>query len=355
MRRVLRLSGWMALGIIALLLLAVGYMEFFRPYTSAFKDQEGRSLPGSIASLEKVRLGGLEQWILIRGRNRTAPVVLFLHGGPGMPDMYLAHRFQRPLEEHFVMVQWDQRGAGKSYRPDIPPESMKMENLIADTCQLVEILRQRFHRERVFLIGHSFGSYLGMLVVSRRPELFSAFIGVGQDVDFEQSRQLQDRFIRDRALERGERKILAEFEARGDAVRETLIFRYGGELYGHSGMWPLLVAGFLAPEYKFSEALKIPRGVAFTHRNIDYTNRERPLLDLVTSVSVPVYFLTGRHDYTTPAAMVEVYYRKLQAPRKRLVWFENSAHFPFFEEPEKFAREMERIRDETAAPNSASH
>jgi pimeloyl-ACP methyl ester carboxylesterase len=214
------------------------------------------------------------------------------------------------------------------------------------------MLKQRFHQDRVFLVGHSFGSYLGMLTVARHPELFSAFVGVGQVVEYERSRDLQDRFIRENALARNEKKILAEFEAKGDRVREDLIFRYGGELYGRTNMWPLLITGFLAPEYTFSDALKIPRGVAFTHRNIDSTNRDRPLLDLITSVAIPVYFFTGRHDLTTPGAMVEVYYQKIQAPLKRLVWFEESAHFPFFEEPEKFAREMERVRQETLALNT---
>ncbi|MEN6310474.1 MAG: alpha/beta hydrolase [Acidobacteriota bacterium] len=347
MKKTLKIAGWVLLAVLAVILLSVGYMQFFRPYTSAIKDERGRPAADGIASLEKVRLGGLDQWILVRGRSRTNPVVLFLHGGPGMPAMYLAHRFERPLEEKFVVVQWDQRGAGKSYSRDIPPQAMRFDNLIADTCELAERLKQRFHQDRIFLVGHSFGSYLGMVTVARHPELFHAFVGIGQLVEHDKSRELQDRFIRESAEARNEGKILAEFEARGDAIRESLIFRYGGELHHHTNMWPLLITGFLAPEYRFSDIMNIPRGVAFTHKYIDNPNRERPLLETVTSVSVPVYFFTGRHDYTTPAAMVEVYYRKIQAPRKRLVWFEESAHFPFFEEPEKFAREMERVRRET--------
>ncbi len=351
MKKALKISAWFVLGIIVILALAVGYMEFFRPFTPDIKGPNGKRLPDSVASLEKVKLGGLDQWILVRGRSVKNPVVLFLHGGPGMPDMYLAHSFQRRLEEHFVVVQWDQIGAGKSYRRDIRPEAITMDNLIADTCELARGLADRFHQDRILLVGHSFGSYLGMITVSRHPELFRAFVGVGQDVEYEQSRRLQDSFIRETALARGDKKGLAEFEAKGDAVRESMIFRYGGELWGHTNMWPLLIAGFLAPEYRFSEILKITKGVAFTHRSIDYTCRERPLIDMVTQVDIPVYFFTGRHDYTTPSAMVEVYFQKLQAPRKRMVWFENSAHFPFFEEPDKFAREMVRVRDETAPDN----
>ena len=346
MKRILKISAWVVLGVFVILALAVGYMQFFRPFTPAIKGPKGDRLPDSVASMEKVRLGGLDQWILVRGRSVKNPVVLFLHGGPGMPAMYLAHRFQKPLEENFVMVQWDQRGAGKSYRPDIPPEAITMDHLSADTCELAGILKDSFHQDRILLVGHSFGSYLGMITVSRHPELFWAFVGVGQDVEYEQSRRLQDEFILKSAVARGDKKALAEFEAKGDAVRESLIFRYGGELWGRTNMWPLLITGFLAPEYRFTDILKITKGVGFTHRSIDYTCRERPLIDMVTKVDIPVYFFTGRHDYTTPSAMVEVYFQELQAPRKRLVWFENSAHFPFFEERDKFARELARVRDE---------
>ena len=339
----MKIVGWILVSLLLFILLPAGYMQFVRPYTPAIKNAQGRS----IASLEKVPLGGLEQWILIRGRDRGNPVVLFLHGGPGMPAMYLAHRFQRPLENDFTMVHWDQRGAGKSYHADIPPQAMRMANLVADAGQLATMLKKRFRQEKIFLIGHSFGSYLGMLVVSQHPELFHAFIGVGQVAEHEKSRELQERFIRREALARNDLRLLEELNTKGNAVRETLLFRYGGELHRRTSMWPLLIAGFLAPEYSLGNILKIADGVGFTHRHLDYSNQDQPLLDRVTSVAVPVYFFIGRHDYVTPAAMAEVYFKKLQAPQKKLVWFEESAHFPFFEEPEKFAREMKTMALET--------
>jgi pimeloyl-ACP methyl ester carboxylesterase len=135
--------------------------------------------PHSIASLECVRIGGVDQYVLIRGSDSSLPILLFLHGGPGMPAMYLAHAFQRELEKEFVVVQWDRRGAGKSYREDIS-NTLTTEQLVADTIELTNMLHARFHRDKVYLVGHSWGTYLGMLVIARHPELYRAYVGIGQ-------------------------------------------------------------------------------------------------------------------------------------------------------------------------------
>jgi pimeloyl-ACP methyl ester carboxylesterase len=115
--------------------------------------------PRSVASLERVRISGVDQYILVRGNDASLPVLLFLHGGPGMPAMYLAHSFQRELEKEFVVVQWDRRGAGKSYREDIS-STLTTEQLVADTVELTNVLRARFHQDKIYLVGHSWGTYL---------------------------------------------------------------------------------------------------------------------------------------------------------------------------------------------------
>src|SRR5579864_528927 len=135
--------------------------------------------PSSIASLERIRIGGVDQYILIRGNDSSLPILLFLHGGPGMPAMYLAHSFQHELEKDFVVVQWDRRAAGKSYREDIS-STLTNEQLVADTVELTNVLRARFHQDKIYLVGHSWGTYLGMLVIARHPELYHAYVGIGQ-------------------------------------------------------------------------------------------------------------------------------------------------------------------------------
>ena len=331
-----------------LILAAVIYLIADRPHTPPFKDEDRRVLEDSIASLEQVKIGGVEQSILIRGKNMSSPVVLFLHGGPGMPAMYLAHAFQRPLEEHFVVVHWDQRGAGKSFYEDIPIETMNVEQFISDTVELTQMLKERFGHEKIYLVGHSWGSYLGMLVAERYPELFHAYIGIGQVAD-EKSRvnQIQDEFIRQQAQAENNQEALTDLRNNPEATREKWLFYYGGELHGAQDFTPLLKTGLRSPEYSLFDALRIQPGVSFSGVNMKYNAIDGSIMDTITRIDIPVYLFTGRHDYTTPFSLIETYYEQLEAPTKRLVWFEQSAHFPFFEEPERFTEEMLKVLQET--------
>ncbi|UCC71490.1 MAG: alpha/beta hydrolase [Gemmatimonadota bacterium] len=331
----------LVLGVVAALVVVALYATRVR--TPPIRDDDGRLIPGSVASLEQVTLGSLDQYVLIRGHDAGNPILLFLHGGPGMPMMYLAHAFQRELERDFLVVHWDQRGAGKSYSEDVPAESLNVEQLLSDTRELVEALRSRYAAEKIYLAGHSFGSYLGILFAARHPELLHAYIGIGQVVDEERAAEIQDEFIRVTARERGTEEALQELEEKGAGARERWLFELGGELYQHTSWMPLLWTGLRAPEYSLHDAMNVGKGSSFSSRHMQYNAISGPLIDQVTTVAVPVYFFSGRHDYTTPFELVEMYYERLEAPAKRIVWFDDSAHFPFFEEPERFAAEMRAV------------
>jgi pimeloyl-ACP methyl ester carboxylesterase len=332
----------------------MGFPEFWHAHTPKMRNASGEVAAEGVASLETVNVGGMRQWVLIRGQNRRNPLVLFLHGGPGMPSMYLAHRFQRPLERDFVVIQWDRRGAGKTYTEDTPPESMSVTREVAETVELVNLLRQRFGQRKVYLVGHSYGSYLGMIVAQRYPELFHAYVGVGQlAYSGTRNTDIQDRWIRAEAAQRGNKKLLSELDAHGPANREKWLFRFGGELHSGRSFASLLLIGLRAPEYTLRDAFNVRKGVTFTHRHLRYDAISGELADAVSRVELPVYFFTGRYDFTDPFENTEEYLTKLQAPRKQIVWFEESAHFPFLEEPEKFAREMYRVRTETGGSEYA--
>ena len=169
--------------------------------------------PKGIASLERIRIGGVDQYILIRGNDASLPVVLFLHGGPGMPAMYLAHAFQRELEKDFVVIQWDRRAAGKSYREDIS-STLTTEQLVADTVELTNLLRARLHQDRIYLVGHSWGTYLGMLVIARHPELYHAYVGIGQLARSSPIAGIQDEYIRQSAGRMGDQDAIEELKFR---------------------------------------------------------------------------------------------------------------------------------------------
>jgi len=315
-------------------------LVIMRPHTPPIKDDRGKVIPGSIASLEKVKLGGLEQWINIRGRDSTGPVVLFLHGGPGMPMMYLAHKFQRSMEEHFVCVQWDQRGAGKSYSKKVPAESLSVEQILADAAGLTLYLRERFNKEKIYLVGHSWGTYVGILLVKRYPKLFGAYVSMGQVVDDMKGREIADSFIREQAHKAGNQDALDEMAENPDGFREKWLFAFGGELYAETSYTPFIMAGLKSPEYGLFDIQKVAKGSSYSSQHMTYDAIKGTILENIHSVDVPVYFFTRRHDYTTPFALIELFFEKLEAPSKRLIWFDKSAHFPFYEEPERFSQKM---------------
>lgn len=265
--------------------------------------------------------------------------------------MYLAHAFQRPLEDEFLVVQWDRRGAGKSFDESRQPGNMRVSQLLSDTRELIGVLKRRYQQERIFLAGHSFGTYLGTLYASLYPEDLFALISIGQVVDGDSARSIQANFIRRKAREQGRPEAVAEIDSLGYPAFESWLFEFGGELHKSTSWWPLLWTGFKAPEYSLTDVANVPKGSSFSSRHMQYDVLQTSLLHGIRKIDVPVYFFTGRHDYTTPHELVETYYEAIEAPEKRIVWFENSAHFPFFEEPESFAEKMVIVRDDGRHPS----
>jgi pimeloyl-ACP methyl ester carboxylesterase len=341
MRKALKIAG------VVLVVLIVSFLAMLVVMRSHTPGIDGDN---SIAVLEPTKIGEVEQYVLIRGANKSNPVLLFLHGGPGMPMMYLAHAFQRDLEKHFTVVQWDQRGAGKSYDEDIDVATMNVEQFISDTVELSHLLCNRLRKDKIYLAGHSWGSYLGMIVVSRRPDLFNAYIGIGQVVHGERSNEIQNRFIRRRAVAEGNHEALDDLDGYGASAHEKWLFRFNAELADATSWTPLLMTGLGSPEYGFFDFFKIAPGSNFCSRHMVYNAIDGELMDEITEVDVPVYFFAGRSDYTTPHELAVEYLNTLRAPRKKLVWFEDSAHFPFFEEPDEFTKEMLTVLKETSRP-----
>ena len=340
-----RIAGTIAVALFLIVLLVIVYLvPLRRGYTPPYGS------PDSITSLEKVTLGGSQQWILVRGSDRKKPLLLFLHGGPGMPTMYLAHDFQRELEQSFVVVQWDRRGAGKSFSAGTSPQQMSVSQEISDALELIDQLRARFDQPKVYLVGFSYGSYLGILVAQRSPERLHAYIGIGQLACPEQeNRTIEDRWIRDQATRAHDREAIDELDGKKPLDREKWLFKYGGEIHSAQTWWPLLWSGLRSPEYTFQETANVKRGVDFTAHNLRYDVINGSILENVTALRIPTYFFSGRFDYTDPTVCTVRLFDKINAPVKKLVWFERSAHFVFLEEASRFATEMRQVAEETKA------
>lgn len=328
-------------------------------WTPAIKDSQGESIPTSIASLESIELNGVEQWILIRGEDVSKPVLLFLHGGPGSAEMPL-YRFNPYLERYFVVVMWDQRGSGKSYSKKIPEESMTIEQFIDDTHELTRILKKRFSTDKIYLVGHSWGSGLGMLTVDLYPEDYYAFVGIGQIVNLVENEQVSWQFCLDEARKRGDKKAIKQLEEvgppvngvyKGDFKGDKFVMRglqterkwltkYEGWWYGKTGYGMIIKVLLSTKEYTLGECIRYIKGSMFSLKAMWPDLNEINLEEDVPEVKIPVYFCVGQHDYNTPGEVSYPYYEKLKAPSKEFIWFENSAHSPCFEEPEKFNQVM---------------
>ena len=340
-----RIAFTVAVGLFVLAVLGiVSVVPIRRGYTPQYNS------PESVASLEQVSLSGGRQYILIRGKNKQNPILLFLHGGPGMPTMYLAHDFQRGLEGDFVVVQWDRHGAGKSYAAGVSVPNLSVSQEINDTVELIDQLRARFHQEKIYLVGFSYGTYLGILVAQRVPERLHAYVGVGQlACSEEENRKVQDEWLVKQASNAQDREALDELAGKKPLDREKWLFKYGAEIHSAHNWWPLLWSGIRSPEYTFRDIWNFRKGVQFTARHLRYDVIDGSILDNVSSVRVPVYFFSGRFDYTDPTICTVRLFNSLAAPIKRMVWFEHSAHFVFFEERERFAIEMKRVAAETSS------
>jgi pimeloyl-ACP methyl ester carboxylesterase len=322
--------------------------NFFRPFyseTPPILIEDGTEKPNSIASMEYLKLGGIEQWILIRSHNLNNPLLLLLHGGPGSADSPLAHKFQSELEKHFIVINYDQRGAGKSYSKKIAKESMNVEQFVSDTYNLIVFLKKRFNKEKIYLIGHSWGSMLGTLVVQRYPELFYAYIGVGQVVNLIDNEIFSFQYTLKEAKKRDNKRAIKQLEKIRPYSGQTLahlriqrkwLKKFGGVLHNQTSMWPLLKIGIRSPEYNFVDFIRFVRGTDFSTKNLLKNLFKIDFFKDVKEFKVPIYFCIGRYDYNTPFELSERFFKQLKAPIKKFIWFENSAHCPNFEEPEKF-------------------
>jgi len=318
-------------------------LPFRRGRTPAIGGPDGHPVPGSVASLERVRLGGVDQWILVRGHDRSRPVLLFLHGGPGMPAMYLAHAWQRPLERDFVVVQWDRRGTGKSRR-GVPPGSLHVRQVLDDVHELTALLRDRFGQDRILLVGHSWGSYLGLLAVREHPERYLAFVGTGQMAGtIDEVRAAQRAALVARAAATGDRDLARRLSDERAAPVEDDLFRHGGELFGATSLWPLVATGLRSSEYDLADVVALKGASDRVNREMRNDVNPAPLEGEIARLGVPVFFLLGRHDLNTPPGLAAAYLARLDAPLKGLEWFERSAHFPFLEEPERFREALRRV------------
>lgn len=328
---------------------------FFPSWTPQIKDKSGKVLPNSVSSLEQIELGGIKQSILIRGKDTQNPIVLFLHGGPGYPQIAYARKYQSELENDFIVVNWDQRGSGKSYHWNMSDKDLIVENLIKDTLELTEYLKHKFNQPKIIIVGHSWGSLLATWTVQKYPEHFYAYVGIGQVANSSVGELISYQFALEEAKKQNNEQAIEDLETIGippykNPRKDTTLERKWVTAFGgserESNTYKELIKGILlAPEYTWVDGIRLALGDSFSRNSILPQTQDTNLFETVPELNVPVYMCMGRFDYMTPSAVAYSYYEQLISPDKQFIWFEESAHFPHFEETDKFHALMVTIKE----------
>jgi pimeloyl-ACP methyl ester carboxylesterase len=347
-----RIAAWASLLLGSALLASAGaaigvLLATSRGRPKPFLDEDGRLLPGGISEKVFVEINGLRQGMFIKGRDVRNPVLLYLHGG--IPDLFLTEKYPTGLENLFTVVWWEQRGAGMSYRAELPNASLTLDQFVSDTIAVTNYLRERFGPDRIFLMGHSGGSFVGIHAVARAPALYRAFIGVAQMTNQLRSELLAYDYMFAEFKRRGDRAMVRRLEAAPVtlaggtpraylAIRDMAMHRLGiGTMHDmRSIVTGLILPSLTFAEYTLSEKIGLWRAKA--RSGVSVLWREALATDLATAVpelAVPAYFLHGVHDYTCSYALAKEYVAALRAPVKGFYTFEHSAHSPPFEEPSR--------------------
>lgn len=301
--------------------------------------------------LEEVNIGGMSQWIMAQGENPDLPVLLWLHGGPGSSQMPIARYFNNNLEEEFIVIHWDQRGAGKSNPADFDESTMTIEQFLQDTHEMTQYLKERFKKDKIYLLGHSWGTQIGMVAASRYPEDYNAYIGVSQVADHHYSHIIAYKELEERIKEKGKSKDLEKLA--------TL----NGPPYADHDEYVTFIK--MMNKYNMNMDIKVSKFARIAITSSVYSIKDFgqwlkgsnrgsgpmweesqgwDILEWAPKIDVPCYFITGDNDYNTPIEPMKRVIKELEAESKELVVIKDAAHMPFFTNPDQFLKELKTIK-----------
>lgn len=343
---IVAIIGWLLVAAMAI------FLSQRMAMTPPILDNNGQPVPGSISSMETVNLNGRDQWVTIRGYSEDLPVLLFLAGGPGGSELAMTRRYLGELEQHFLIVNWDQPGTGKSYQA-ADFASITPDQYVLDGIALTEYLRERFNESKIYLFGESWGSILGVWMAQQHPELFHAFVSTGQMVDIvENDTQMYvlaiDLLTAEGRTEAAERLrlngappydsdvLIGNFMAMNNVLNDYMAAHAYGEGTNHN----LMLDSLAAPEYGLLDKLYWLLGLHDVFVTVYPQIYDLDLRTQASQLDIPVYFIQGRWDVNSSNSLLQEYHDLLEAPRKQLIWFEESAHNPSWDEPAHFVDVM---------------
>jgi len=325
-------------------------------------DASGKVIPHAIAEKNEIEIGGIRQGFFIRSENPANPVILYLHGGPGSPElpMIIPTESGERLEKYFTVCYWDQRGAGLSYGKSIDSSTMTVDQMVQDAHEMTKYLQRRFKKNKIYIMGHSWGTYLGVKTVERYPGDYLAYFGIGQVTNQLESERLAYDYMLQHASEIGDKKHVAklkEFDKFAPdfpnqrylrSVRSNLMEEDGiGIMHKDASMLRIAKFILLFKGYTLSEKINYIRGMSFSSKYVFPYLISDNLFESSKSLEIPVCLISGKYDYQVSYALARKYMEVVSAPKKAFFTFENSAHSPNMEETEQFVRTVREFATST--------
>jgi pimeloyl-ACP methyl ester carboxylesterase len=280
-------------------------------------------LAREIRTSEAIQIGGIKQWIKFQGVDDQAPVLLFLHGGPGNSMMSYADRFTKELQKNFIVVLWDQRESGKTKELNESPQALTVSLFISDAIEVIQFLSNKFSQEKIYVAGHSWGGYLGLRVAVARPELLKGYFAISPMINQLESERLSLDVMLDKAKEESNSNALAELG------KVEIPFENSEQLYYHR-KWLSKLMNSATPTQEKVELWSVTWLSLFNEAS--QTN----FFAFAPTLNCPVYFLIGSNDYQTYFKLADSYYQQVVCQEKKLYWFTQSAHSPNLTEAAKF-------------------
>lgn len=314
-----------------------------------------------------ITIGGIEQYLQIRGEDRSNPIILWLHGGPGFPLTYLTYFYQTALEKEYTIVCWEQRGCGRTFYKNKDNGNLTIEQLLVDTDEVIDYLRERFDQEKIIIIGQSWGTVLGTEYINVHSEKVSAYIGVGQVINFFQGKIYAAECAMEKAVAVGNNEDAAFLENCIEqlsgtenignldvkSLEEMIItsvkyLKCDGEM---SGMKQIFTA-ITSPEMSWNDAkwflfASNTQNIITSQSNlVDYMYFQFDVMDLSERYDIPICFIQGDNDWITPTYLVDNYYSRVTAKKKEMVTISNTGHTPFLDDPEQFVEAVKTFLSE---------
>jgi pimeloyl-ACP methyl ester carboxylesterase len=336
----------------SLLLLVIALFLISPGRIKPLVDQNGKPVEGSISEKVFVKIGGVMQGMFIRGRDLNNPVMLFVHGGPSFPEYFLVDKYPSGIEDHFTVCYWEERGGGLSYTPQVTLKSMTLEQLASDAIEVTNYLRNRFSKEKIYIMAHSGGTAFAIQAVARFPQLYYAYIGISQITNQTKSEKISYKYMLDQYSSDGNSKMVAEFKKYPILENDSFILPFFNSILRDKSMHELgigtmhnmrsILKDVFLPvwtcrAYTIKEKFNIWASkftfINKTHLREQIINSNIPYL--VPKLDLPVYFLSGRYDLTVNIDLAKDYLKKIESPIKGFYTFDKSAHSPMFEEPQK--------------------